>query len=429
MDGYRLSIAELWRSDDPQAWAEALDHYWDLVQPRNRELEESLSALDLDRLRRLDALGWYAFLHNEYFRWKYTAPNRYGSTTKLLREFSDAHGVEALDQYRRRLLALEPADIASALEAADEIPGLGISGASGLLSLMYPRDFGTVDQFLVKALRQVEDLPEAAALARMNPEGLTIRDGVTLTRILRRKAAELTRALGGEWTPRMIDMVLWAVDREPRALAARAPIVMRVAVIDIGKPGASLGWAIDAPPADGTDLDRCIEMVAEAARAGPVALGFEAPMFVPFRDNPVGLTVARAGECGGGINRPFSASAGATVTIIGLVVVPYVLRRLRLLLPEARAALDWRAPPTGPGQLLLFEAFVTNQRKTADTRHVEDARLAIAAYRAQPLRNAIEEPACLSLLGAAMLRTGWATDSAILAQPCLVVRAADAPRT
>jgi len=53
---------------------------------------------------------------------------------------------------------------------ATSIHGLGIAGASGLLTLMYPDQFGTVDQFVVKALREVEGLPQRAALERMNPE-------------------------------------------------------------------------------------------------------------------------------------------------------------------------------------------------------------------------------------------------------------------
>ncbi len=204
---------------------------------------------------------------------------------------------------------------------------------------------------------------------------------------------------------------------------------MHTAVVDIGKPGKNLGWALAGPsPSDGTDLDAGIVAVVAALRTGPVALGFEAPMFVPIRDDPMALTKARRGEAFQGISRPFSASAGATVLVTALVVVTYVMHRLRVLAPDASATMDWRRPLAGRGDLLLFEAFVTNQRKRADTRHVEDARLAIAAFVAgmrdpQTFASAVIEPDCLSLLGAVMLRTGWATDPAILAEPCLVVRA------
>jgi hypothetical protein len=43
-----------------------------------------------------------------------------------------------------------------------------------------------VDQFVVKALREIKNLPEAKALFEMNPESLTIADGVFLTDILKR---------------------------------------------------------------------------------------------------------------------------------------------------------------------------------------------------------------------------------------------------
>jgi hypothetical protein len=205
---------------------------------------------------------------------------------------------------------------------------------------------------------------------------------------------------------------------------------MNIAVVDIGKPGANFGWAVVGDTtAEGTDIDVCVRTLAATLRNGPLALGFEAPMFVPIRKDPNRLTAARKGDSGKGRpSRPFSASAGATVLVTGLVVVSYILDTLRPLVVEATATLDWRLLLVGPGRLLLFEAFVTDQRKTSDTRHVEDAHLAIEAFQRgmrdpANFQSSIDEPVCLSLLGAIMLRTGWDTDPAILSTPCLVVRA------
>ena len=205
---------------------------------------------------------------------------------------------------------------------------------------------------------------------------------------------------------------------------------MNIAVVDIGKPGANFGWAmVGDTKGEGNDIDVCVQRLAEALRKGPLALGFEAPMFVPIRTDPKRLTAARKGDSGKGLpSRPFSASAGATVLVTGLVVVSYILNTLRPLVPEATATLEWRSPPADLGRLMLFEAFVTDQRKTTDTRHIEDAHLAIAAFQRgmrdpANFQSSVEEPMCLSLLGAIMLRTGWATDPAILSRPCLVVRA------
>jgi hypothetical protein len=58
---------------------------------------------------------------------------------------------------------------------------------------------------------------------------------------------------------------------------------MNVAVVDIGSPGTNLGWAMaGATTAEGTDIDECVETLATALQFGPLALGFEAPMFVPL---------------------------------------------------------------------------------------------------------------------------------------------------
>lgn len=67
---------------------------------------------------------------------------------------------------------------------------------------------------MVKALRQIDDLPEATAISRMKPLNLTLDDGVLLISILKRKAQDNNRRLGNAvWTPRMVDMVLWTYGR------------------------------------------------------------------------------------------------------------------------------------------------------------------------------------------------------------------------
>jgi len=201
----------------------------------------------------------------------------------------------------------------------------------------------------------------------------------------------------------------------------------QVCVIDVGSP-AKIGWAIEGiAPASGRDLDGCIEAVAAALVEGPVALGFEAPLFVPYRDDPLALSRARDGECPPGRRpRPFSAQAGATVATMGTVVVPYVLRRLLGAAPTASATLDWTASLARPGQLLLFEAFVTDQPPGRSDPHVADARIAarclLDALRLGRVASALGAAQCFNLLGAALLRTGWSTDPGLLAAPLLVVR-------
>jgi hypothetical protein len=136
------------------------------------------------------------------------------------------------------------------------------------------------------------------------------------------------------------------------------------------------------PARPSTNPRSCAEKLADALNQGGVALGFEAPMFVPLRNDPKELLMARSGESGKGLaSRPFSAGAGPMAIATALVVVPYVLCRLREKAPQAIASFDWRTWQPGSQRLLLFEAFVTNQQKTTTNRHIEDARIAVAAFQ------------------------------------------------
>jgi hypothetical protein len=157
----------------------------------------------------LDQLGWFKFLHEKYFRWKYTAPNRYITTTRSLKRYKDLNQLENLFQIKQRLLNLDLSDIRNSLMTANEIYGLGIAGASGLLSLMYPYAFATVDQFAIKALREIPDLPENQELKMMNPDNITLKNGIILISLIRQKAKDNNDIFSSEfWTPRKIDMIL-----------------------------------------------------------------------------------------------------------------------------------------------------------------------------------------------------------------------------
>lgn len=209
-----MDIEELWSSSNPTDWKLALQRYWDFVMPQNLELERALNALDLKRLEGLDPLEWYNFLHDEYFLWKYTARNRLATTRAQLRRHIKDGQLDELDFIRQQLLKLNRNDIRLGLDTAKKIRGLGTAGASGLLSLMYPEQYATVDQFVVKALRLVSELHEANALLTMKPENLSITNGVLLIQILSEKAMannQLFRTT--EWTPRKIDMILWTYGR------------------------------------------------------------------------------------------------------------------------------------------------------------------------------------------------------------------------
>ena len=82
------------------------------------------------------------------------------------------------------------------------------------MAILFPQNFGTVDQFVVRRLQEINPPIYAADLNRMNPEGLKIKDGIILVNIMKEKAAELNAKFNTDfWTPRKIDMILWAYGR------------------------------------------------------------------------------------------------------------------------------------------------------------------------------------------------------------------------
>jgi hypothetical protein len=205
---------ELWNTNDLDLWQKALNRYWTFVKPSNLALEKEMDQLDAETVRTMNPKAWFEFLLDKYFRWKYTAPNRYASTTKVLRSYAANNELAALHAIKERLFAADTDNIEQCLAIASTVRGLGTAGASGLLAILFPARFGTVDQFLVKALARIPELPERDLITAINPESLKPNDGTILIGIMRRKAVELNQVPSlVKWTPRKVDMVLWTCAR------------------------------------------------------------------------------------------------------------------------------------------------------------------------------------------------------------------------
>ncbi len=210
-----MNLSTLWESPAAGDWEQALKRYWYFVLPQNLELEWKLAALQLQAIEKMSANDWYTFLRQDYFRWKYTAANRYATTTRELARYIESGELEQLNAIRGELLTFDVSDIRAGLRIASKIRGLGTAGASGLLSLLYPQHFGTVDQFAVKALREIKGLPQSARLAKMNENSLKLADGECLVEIMRVKARSLAAQFADPgWTPRKVDMILWTYGRK-----------------------------------------------------------------------------------------------------------------------------------------------------------------------------------------------------------------------
>lgn len=209
-----MNKCNLWNYGSESAWLEALDHYYKLLNVESQELDRYMENIDADKIAQLSVEDFYDFLYDRYFVWKYTAKNRLATTRKSLRRYVEENKLSELADIQRSLFLVDRSNIGKCLSIATEIRGLGTAGASGLLSILFPENFGTVDQFVVKALREVDNLPYNAELTKMKPESLSIENGVLLIKIMREQAQKLNKNFDTDfWTPRKIDMVLWAIGR------------------------------------------------------------------------------------------------------------------------------------------------------------------------------------------------------------------------
>lgn len=217
-------INSLWNSNSEPHWQSALELY-DRYITRNSvyQLDKEIDPLDKSMIRQMTSEQWFQFLYQKYFPWKYTAPNRLATTrASLLKHRSKQNGDSDLYRIKQALLQAPVDEIRGCLKIASRIGGLGVAGASGLLSLMYPEHFGTVDEFLIVALNEVRGLPEGQVLRELalrieeskserRAFSINISHGVMLINILRRKAYENNTSFNTSfWTPRKIDKVLWA---------------------------------------------------------------------------------------------------------------------------------------------------------------------------------------------------------------------------
>lgn len=209
-----MIINYLWHKGNMAEWEEALSRYFTKID--NIDLDNRMNSIVPSNIEKMNAEEFYYFLYHEYFLWKYTAKNRLATTRKALSRY-ETEGMDALAEILHSIFQIYKNDCKNTeqlIKTTSRIHGLGITGASGLLSVLFPKHYGALCQFLLNALLQVENLPEHDRLKCIDPQKISVKDAVVLEEILRTKANELNKQFMTDvWTPRKIDMVLWALER------------------------------------------------------------------------------------------------------------------------------------------------------------------------------------------------------------------------
>ncbi len=142
----------------------------------------------------------------------------------------------------------------------------------------------------------------------------------------------------------------------------------------------NFGWYglhFDGTSDEGTDIQALGSAVASSLnQQRSVALGFEAPMFVPLRREPDDLLKRRVGET----NPNWIGGPGATVLATALAQVPWILRDIReKITSTVTPTLDWNTFDSRKAKLFLWEVFVSGEAK--GDSHIDDARIGVEAFK------------------------------------------------
>ncbi len=207
-------INELWESGKEKEWKERLSKYYtmDSVQ-KNICLECELAEIhnQLSYIKNMNGEQFYQFLQNKYFVWKFTQANYCRANQNRLKS-QDRNVLCGIKEKIFSIYEGKTVDDWALLRTVMEINGLAVAGGSGLLSILFPELFGTVDKFVVKALKSIEEYSKDSILISCKEDscGINIKQGLHIESILRKKAKKLNKTFNTtDWTPRKIDMVLW----------------------------------------------------------------------------------------------------------------------------------------------------------------------------------------------------------------------------
>ncbi len=221
-----ISSDDLWESQEPGMWDRCLKAYWDVRSVRNNlaiEQEMDVVAKYRQTLFDADAPAWYRFLYDKYRPWKLKSQAMYFTDIqdKFQNRYDDAQG--ELDAVKGKLLRADKTDITRCLQIVTLIEGFRIPTGSGLLAVLFPESFGTVDKLILRAFLAIPSVNSQYRLdAWIHNDDEYFSKGSKsdsrryelasiLIGLFMEKATENNKRLFGTslWTPRKVEMALW----------------------------------------------------------------------------------------------------------------------------------------------------------------------------------------------------------------------------
>lgn len=217
-----------------------------------------------------------------------------------------------------------------------------------------------------------------------------------------------------------------------RAASEKAAMIYAVDVGSTlnGRNGVAFAWAKvsligDHPITSIDPVELAYSVASDLSSGRSVALGLEAPLFIPVPADVNRLSRGRENEG----DRSWAAPAGGYVATLALHQAAWLLGRIRAECDKRKcrefelsvAPARWLSDKGAQPVLFCWEAFVSGP---AHTDHRGDAATAAMYFQAHQAKliTAVTAENPLSLLGCAVLWSGWSTDLTLLHRSLLVLR-------
>lgn len=193
-----------------------------------------------------------------------------------------------------------------------------------------------------------------------------------------------------------------------------------------GRGGVAFAWSGVSDEGREVVTGSCPEVLVEEISARiiageSVALGIEAPLFIPVPADKTKLSKGRNNER----DRSWAAPAGGYVTALAVHQCAWLLRELYGRVGSSchltADPVAWYGRASESPTIFCWEAFVSGP---AHGGHAEDARTAAMYFHANQanLASAVTAENPLSLFGAAVLWSGWSHDPQWLKTAMVVLR-------
>lgn len=219
-------LDQLWHFGTESDWLGAVQEYWTVPTVKAKlALERRMTTMHAQRNQVTGSdLAFYQFLRDDLYPWKMDG-YRIGTQQGNLDTYMEKKPLGIRNV--RQALVSRMADIDSGkssdfLKRLSVVGGMGVSVASGLLAVLWPSHFGTVDRFCLRGFLSVSNDPYTGFMAEVVKNPDTFFDDYTdplrlhvadlMIQLYRHKAADLNSRFGTTvWNPRQVEMVVWTL--------------------------------------------------------------------------------------------------------------------------------------------------------------------------------------------------------------------------